>query len=80
MIINNNKIMPDTCNINLKLILRISITAPLFAFFHAFIRDILLPILQNKKKKYEDVIAYLTIAIVWPLILQFVFNLGLKDC
>ena len=67
-------------NLNLKLILRISITAPLFAFFHALIRDILLPVIQNKEKKYEDVISFLIIAIAWPIILQVVFKLGLKDC
>ena len=64
------------------MLLRVSIVVPIFAVVNALLSDILVPYIESEHEKitFKNLKPRLLIALVWPLILYFLFGLGLKDC
>ena len=65
-----------------RILLRVSIVVPIFAVINSLLNDILVPLIEkeNEKITFKNIKPRLLIAITWPMLLYFLFGLGLKDC
>lgn len=75
--------MVKTCDpIELRMMLRVSIVVPIFAVVNALLNDVIVPYIEKEREKitFKNVKPRLIIAIIWPIILYILFDLGLKDC
>ena len=68
--------------IELRMMLRVSIVVPIFAVVNALLNDVIVPYIEKEHEKitFKNVKPRLIIAIIWPIILYILFDLGLKDC